>query len=177
MKEVIIREFRKEDLGELKRIYRESFRGFPWHEELSDEEVERRISRQFSLPGFQCLVACVDDRLVGGIWWDEMTQVRLETERGGVLAQWVSDHWTSGGKLIWARELVVDPNSQNQGIGTELRKGLLAALPKGSLVLTRYREDNLPTIKIARKLGYDNTGVGQAASEKPWHHYFWYKVI
>ncbi len=151
-------------------IIRRAFAGFPWYEQLTEIEVRQRWQKIVSRRGFDCLVAAIGGKVVGFSCWDTPTIEELASERGPKLAKRFQDTVLSGYLLVWERELVVDPDFQRQGIGMKLRQEFLTKMDHEKLsvlVLTRMREDNLPTIKIAERLGFQRTGILIPSSQKP----------
>lgn len=174
---IVIREFLEKDVLSIQTIYREAFKGFPWFENLTDEEVQIRWQRQSTKKCFSCVVAEVDERLVGATWWDTISPEQLLVERGIRLADFVGNFY--GFDLVWLRETCVRPKYQGQGIAQALKLaviGKLAILNKPILLLTRMREDNLPIISINRKLGFKRTGIKVPSSQIAGvYHEYWYK--
>ena len=189
-----VRPLKEGDIPQLQVIYGRAFAGYPWYEELSEETIRNRWETQRRFPGFRCLV-CENDEseLAGGHWSDEITLSRLEAERGKALADWAclrrfsesasarqARKNTKGFPLVWERELIVDPDFQNKGLGKLLRGEFLRKVEERfshALILTRLREDNFPSIKVARFHGYQKTGLTVLASQKPLRHEYWYKKL
>lgn len=203
----------KWDLPSLLECYKLAFAGFPWFENLSDEEIHARWKTYCTKRDFTCLVAREHTRttegiriqVVGAIWWDVITLENLEKERGKQLAEFArktlrtideEEHQKSRGQWsvypfpIWERDLIVRPSHQNQGIGKNLRASFLAksiTLLMGEstfgrcnslLILTRMRDDNLPTLKIAEKLEFQRTEIRAPSSQKlDTFHEYWFKRV
>lgn len=177
---MFIRALTLEDAGLIKVIYKRAFAGFPWFEDLSDEEVESRWQTQINKPSFQGIVALEDDVISGAIWWDYPTLDTLRTERGNLLAN-LSLELCAGKGLIWEREVIVDPELHCLGIGSRLRSTFIENLKTRSenkLILTRMRDDNTGIIKIAERLGFKRSGIRLPCSIKPEVcHEYWYLSI
>jgi GNAT superfamily N-acetyltransferase len=174
----IVRSLKETDVNQLVAITGRAFAGYPWYEELSEETLRRRWETQRNFPGFRCLV-CENDaaELAGGHWSDQISLSRLETERGGLLAMWAREN-AAESPIVWERELVVEPELQNRGLGKLLRGEFLREVHvrlTHALILTRLREDNFPSIKGAVFHGYEKTGLAVPASQKPLRHEYWYK--
>ncbi len=82
---------------------------------------------------------------------------------------------------MWERELIVDPIYQRQGIATALRERFLKKVLGMSvpvLILTRMREDNIPVLRIATKLGFSRTFIlVQSSQRKDVFHEYYYKQL
>ena len=175
----------KDAVSQIANVYQEAFAGFPWYEDLSFEEILRRISSNMGNPGFESFLAeNTEGEIIGGLWFDQPSIRQLEEERGKSLTEFTGSFCEANGiqSVIWERELIIRPDNQRQGIATRLRLTFLAYLaekfPEGALVLTRMRDDNIGTITIAEKLGYQRTGIRIPSSQKPnIFHEYWYKAI
>ena len=174
-----IRKFVEKDTLSVQVIYRLAFASFPWYEDLSNEEIEKRWKTQQAKPGFECLIADELDEIVGAIWWDKPTLDELCFERGELITQFAKQKIRMGDLLIWERELIVSPAHQGRGIGSQLRVAfvelVLNRCKKGVLILTRMRDDNLPVIRIAEKSDFQRTGIRTPSNQKSWvSHEYWY---
>ncbi len=175
------REFRDMDELAVRKIYREAFAGFPWFENLAESEIKRRWEKIKAAQGFGCLVAIEADQVIGLICWDTPSIDDLSRERGLSLAKFAESNVPEGALLVWERELAVTPKHQRKGAGTRLRIAFLintAKKDKPVFILSRMRDDNLPTIKIAEELGYTRTGIKMPSSQKPGvFHEYWYILL
>lgn len=174
-----IRKFAEKDTLSVQVIYRLAFASFPWYEDLSNEEIEKRWKIQQAKPGFECLIADEHNEIVGAIWWDKPTIDELCFERGEPITQFAKQKKRMGNLLIWVRESIVSPIHQGRGVGSQLRVAFLESVlnrcEKGVLILTRMRDDNLPIIKIAKKSGFLRTGIRTPSSQKSGvFHEYWY---
>jgi len=172
-----------QELDALERIIVGAFAGFPWFETLSRAEAKSRVETQQIREGTQIIVARNEnDKVVATSWLDSPTLEQLEIERGQQIRQFVEKIMKEQGvvRLLWERELLVDPEYQKQGIGTELRAFVMAEIDKLSektLILSRMRDDNVGTIKIAERLGFQRTGITKPSSQTPdFNHEYWYRV-
>lgn len=176
-----IRLLQEKDWESLEKVYKRAFAGFPWYENLSKKEVRHRLDAQETKRGFSGLVAVEGGRVIGGIWWDNPTIAELATERGELLVQFASKEIVGyESAVIWERELLVDPDYQGRGIATVLRQSFIGNLCQQGdfLILTRMRDDNIPTIRIAEKLGYRRTGIRVPSSQKSGVcHEFWFLEV
>ena len=174
-----IRKLVEEDTLSVQVIYRLAFASFPWYEDLSNEEIEKRWKIQQAKPGFECLIADELNEIIGTIWLDKPTLDELCLERGEPIPQFAKQKIRMGDLLIWERELIVSPIHQGRGVGSQLRvaffESVLNRCEKGVLILTRMRDDNLPVIKIANKFGFQRTGIRTTSSQKSGvFHEYWY---
>lgn len=200
-----IRHFDWRDECAIRRVYKRAFAGFPWYEELSDGEMQRRWEDWRTKRGAWALIAEQDEEIVGALLWDGPTLNELRAERGETLTRFAQklvwprtvlaldelhfDHrerlirfsqerLRPHTNLIWEREVIVDPRAQGHGIGTTLRRVFLYRMVSDNatvLVLTRMRDDNLPIIRIAEKLGFLRTDIRVPSSQIPGvFHEYWY---
>ena len=164
------------DYKEVHRVYKAAFAGFPWHEDLSNEEVDRRLSSQFAMPGLSGFVLIEDDAIVGVHWHSILSLDSLVSERGPALVDWVTENVSGQPLIIWERELIVHPDYQRRGNSHWLRAAFLSQLHQAStdqIVLTRLRDDNIGSIKSAERIGMIDTGVTKPASEEGRTHHYW----
>ncbi|MGI5841513.1 MAG: hypothetical protein ACOX6N_04825 [Patescibacteria group bacterium] len=169
---------------ELVKVYQAAFRGHPWYENLSVQEVNSRLDSDFSRIGFNSFLAEDSEGFVmGGLWYDTPTLEDVRRQRGEELASYTQKLMEETGikNIVWERELMVDPKHQGQGLGTNLRETFLLHLscrfPDGVLILTRMKEDNYATLRIAEKLQYQDTGIRIESSVfKGQFHQYWYKI-
>ena len=181
-----IRLMKPEDVEQILEVYQRAFAGFPWFEELSDEEVLQRWEEQSTMNSFRCLVA-IDketDQIIGAHWHDMINLKGLKTERGAELADWVQAQvgviFAHLCVLVWERELVVDPDWGRRGIGTALREAFLQEKKKlgvAYMILTRLREDNIGSIKPVWRMGFRKTGIQKPSSQTSFMHDYWYLLL
>lgn len=175
----------EEKLEDIVSVYQRAFAGYPWFENLSDDEVQKRLVNNSGKNGFQPFIAeGPNGEVAGALWYDTPTLEQLSAERGKELAEFASTVCQENNlqHLIWEREVLVDPQFQKQGIATRLRTAFLSylieAFPDGALMLTRMRDDNIGIIKIAERVDYARTGIRVPSSQTPGiFHEYWYKVI
>ena len=170
---------------QLAEVFSRAFAGFPWYRDLPVDELEERVASHAALPGYGRLVELGEDtRIKAAIWYDTPSLDELEAERGVQLREFAAStllkHQLS--TVVWEREVLVDPSTQGQGLGTKLRQNMLESLsqkfPSGALLLTRMRDDNTPIIRIAEKLDYQRTGVRMpSGTGQQAFHEFWYRLI
>lgn len=173
-----------ENVPEIAVVYQQAFAGSPWFENLSIETVLGRINGNIGLRGFDAFLARNSDLIAGSLWFDTPTLDQIESERGARLRDFAEAKMAEMGtnNLIWEREIITKPEFQGQGIATGLRRVFLSTLneryPSGSLIVSRMREDNIGIITIARKFGYQTSGVRQVSSQSPdLYHDFWFKEV
>ncbi len=171
----VIRSFQQSDTASIKMIYQLAFAGFPWYEDLSEEEISRRWQSCVVKDGFQCLVVEVDGVVAGVLWWDLPSLEQLKEERGNPLLFFAK---ARQGTVIWEREVMVSPSYHGRGIGTLLRRRFLEIMDscyQDFLVLTRMRDDNVGIIRIGEKVGFQRTGIRMSSSMKPGVcHEYWF---
>lgn len=174
---------------EMKVVYQQAFAGYPWHEDLSDEEVYRRLDSQVSKPGFEgiWLLDQKDGSVVGATWFDRPSLGDLERERGSVLRKFAETQINNLGgdvELIWQRETLTTPKDQGKGIGRYLKELVKDCFEQRSLengrpilVLTRMRGDNYGIIRINKELGMQESGILIPSSQvEGLFHQYWYQV-
>lgn len=170
---------------EISTIYQQAFKGEPWNEQLEDDEVHSRIDKHMGMSGFRSHLSFDQSgRVTGALWYDTPTVAQLEAERGAELAAFarafLDEHDDT--QLVWEREIIVDPESQRQGIASRLRAGFLEEVQSeflhGTLVLTRMRCNNDAIMKIARRFGYLQTGITEPCTlDANYYHEFWFRYI
>lgn len=174
-----------EKIEEVSVMYQEAYKGDPWNEDLTYVEVYNRVQKDIARDTFEAFTAeTPEGKVVGALWFDEISLDRLEQERGENLAVFAKNlsEQTGVTTAVWERDLMVKPDHQGQHIGTRLRVAFNAYLaekyPEGVMLLTRMRDDNPGTIRSAEKLGYQKTGVRIQSSKWPdLYHDYWYKII
>ena len=181
-KRTVIRLLQPADVPRVLAIYQDAFAGFPWYETLSDTELQARWKHDSEKAGFTAYVVEKDGLVVASGWHDAISIDQLRQERGNELADWVEQKLTidPDRQVIWERELVVAQQYQRQRMATRLRghsESNLKLSGNKFLVLARIREDNIASIRSARRFGFSKTGVRQAASTKPLKHDYWYREL
>ena len=161
-------------------MYQHAFRGHPWYEDLSVDEVNGRIGSHMAKPGFRAYLDMSGENVVGAMWYDTPSLTELQIERGDELAGLARDYKADNpnGLIVWEREVIVDPNYAGRGIATGLRSNFINDLkcdiPGGALVLTRMRSNNNAIVKIAEKMGFARTGITMPCSLDPqYYHEYW----
>lgn len=156
---------------QIEEMYARAFAGFPWYESLTPEEVRRRVRADMEKPGFRAFVATKEDGVVGAHWSDTPTLAQLTIQRGPQLGNFIVDNFPRGLPLVWERELMVKPDEQGNGVGTALRRNFLDYLETqyrgGALVVTRMRDDNIPTLVTAQRCGFSDTSIRIPSSQTP----------
>lgn len=174
---MLIRSLQNSDVAMILVVYKRAFAGYPWFENLSEEVISNRWKDSSSQPEFRCIVGEESQLIVAAVWWNTLTEKNLIRERGQPLFDFVKSHH-SGYRMIWEREVMVDPDFQGRGIATIMRQKFIeqvCATHLPSIVLTRMRDDNFGIIKIAQKLGYIRTGIRMPCTLKPGVcHEYWH---
>lgn len=164
------------DLGDLCRLYADALSGPPWNNPVSLEAALEIVDAHMSLPGFDGLIYRSENDVIGASWWDKPTIEDVYRERGEELAAVLAGA-LKGRLLVWERELLVAPSHQGRGHGTTIRSEFLRVLAqseRSTLVATRMREDNLPTIRVAQKLRFRRTGIRVPSNSNPGlYHEYW----
>lgn len=171
-------------INSLALAYLEAFRGSPWFEDsLTIDEVMTRLECQFRKPGFRLFILESNSgELVAASWFDTPSLMDIKKERGAELRNFAESVKSLNNidALIWEREVLVRPKYQGLGMGTEIRTKMLDFINQtfaSGLVLTRMREDNIPIIKIAEKLGFKRTGITKPSSQEPAiNHEYWFRM-
>lgn len=162
----------KEAYPTLVEMYKEAFSGFPWYEELTQMEVERRITTHMAKRGFDGRIAA-NEEPVGASWWDTPTLEELSIERGPATASFAREF--NYDLLVWERELLVRPRYQGKGYSMALRQAFIHALPKSRiLILTRMRDDNVGTLRTAFRLGFQATSIANPSRKEGVSHKIYY---
>lgn len=176
----MIRLFESKDLNQILDIYQEAFAGYPWFEQLSNEEVIKRWEANSAQPNFVCLVGEQDGQITSAVWCNDTDLDTLEQERGKDLRRFVEQYFP-GVTLIWGRESMTKASFQGQGWASALKETLIDQIklrPEACLILTRMRDDNLGIIRIAEKFDYQRTGIKIPSSQKPSvYHEYWYRLV
>lgn len=171
-----IRDYYSGDFAQISKIYKEAFGGYPWYENLSDQEVYSRLSDHFSRNTFMCLVAEMDDLIIGATWCDILPPELLENERGKILSSFVKK--LSNYPVIWVRETIVKKEFQGQGVAKALKNEQMLILRKNyhnGVALTRMRDDNFAIINVNLKAGWSKTGIRTQSKldSTKWHEYYY----
>ena len=184
--------------GAIVASYQAAFSGFPWNSPVAMEEARKCFRNHKRKPGFEGLIATATNvtlfrpmgallpfrvsnqhDLLAAIWWDCPTEKQLATERGEELAKFVHDKGMI--PFVWEREVLVRPEYQGKKIGLALRRAFIETVRVryGTCwVFTRMREDNIPIIRIAEKLGYKPIGIRVPANEALGiGHEYWYRWV
>jgi len=172
-------------LQEIATLYQNAFAGFPWFETLSLDETLKRISIDRKKPNFESFFAeDPNGKIIGALWFYSLSTEEIKIARGLDLSNYATSLCQKENPevIIWESELMTDPPWQKQGIATRLRATMLPYLaekyPRGALLFTRLREDNIGTIKSADRFGYLKTSVKKQSSQDPnLYHEYWYKLI
>lgn len=167
------------DAQRIKIVYQHAFAGYPWFEDLSEDEVGDRWSVMIEKPGFSGLVAEVNDMAVGATWYDQPTIDGLAEERGSQLADFVRSLDTAHRVLVWVRETVVHPAFQGKGIARRLKaESVKGLVERPCVLLTRMRSNNHAIIKLNRDQGMMPTGITLPCSLDNNHfHEYWYQLL
>ncbi|MBI5645092.1 hypothetical protein HY970_03260 [Candidatus Kaiserbacteria bacterium] len=161
---------------DLVQMYKESFSGFPWFEDLSHSEVEARVSKHMGQRGFAGILGSVDNEPVGASWWNTPTLAELAEEKGPEVARFATSY--AHHHLVWERELLVRPRYQGRGYSLPLRKAFLASLELGrTLVLTRMRDDNVGTLKTGEAVGFRPTSIVTPSKKEGAFHRVYYLLV
>ncbi len=174
-----------EHLDQVYVMYQKAYAGEPWNESLTNTVVQERVQKDIQRPGFESFIAeSPDGKIIGTLYFDEISLIQLEEERGEALANFARTLAEKVGidSFVWERELMLMPEYQRQHIGTRLRLAfnlyLTQKYPQGVMLLTRMRDDNPGTIKSAEKMGYQKTGISVQSRTFPGViHDYWYKII
>jgi RimJ/RimL family protein N-acetyltransferase len=161
-------------------MYAECFSGPPWNQPVSRTEATERWKKHISMSSFYCLVAEIDNKIIGASWFNVMSPEELKEERGEEILNFVTSKH-QGRKILWIRETIVDPKFKNQGVAKSIKSEIMshirANLPQ-SLLLTRMRDDNVGIIKVNEKIGFKRTGIKiKSLSNRDINHEYWYMDI
>ncbi|RJR30428.1 GNAT family N-acetyltransferase [Candidatus Microgenomates bacterium] len=169
-------------------IYQRAFAGFPWYEDLSVEEIAKRIEADFVKPGFEGVWAINDkDHVIGASWYYPIDPDYLGQKRGEQLKAFAENKIRENNsmQLVWQSMTVVDPDFQGRGVGIYLKdqidemlhhKASVDARP--ILYLTRIRDDNTGSIRMNEVHEMQRTGISTPSSQVAGlSHHYWYKII
>lgn len=160
-------------------LIQKSFSGFPWYEVLSKEECFNRIKKDFQRKEFFGFLLFVEKNPVAANWVDQISINQIMEQRGEKLASFAQNLGLSS--IWWGRDLVVHPDYQRKGFGTQIRNHVLQNLKltnSGEYIFTRMRHDNLGSIKICERLGYAKTEILVPSSQIVglFHEYYYLKL-
>lgn len=177
---MIIRKYRPGDEIYIKSIYRACFSGPPWNQEVTEEEAAARWQDHSSRPGFTCLVAEENQRVIGASWFDAVSREILAQERGRELVDFATSiHPTL--PLVWIRETIVDPAYQGREVASQIKERVIQEIKERLapvILLTRMRDDNTKIVRANEKLGFKRAGINVASKTTPGlQHEYWYLVL
>jgi GNAT superfamily N-acetyltransferase len=173
------------------QVYKDAFAGYPWFEDLTAEQVQRRIENDLSRPGFEG-VWFIDENLdlLGASWYYDINLDQIKAERGEALATFaqttINEHGIN--HVVWHSMTAVAPKYQRLGIGREIKKVVFQDLQTVAdssgpiLYLTRIRGDNFGSQGMNREF-LSTTGIKIAASKTNPNqpdgimHEYWYRII
>lgn len=170
-----LREIKNSDNTIIASMIQSAFAGYPWFEKLTYQECLGRIDSDIIRSKFFGLIGEINGEVISGNWTDVLTLELLEEQRGSELRHFVEKLKVNS--IVWERDLVVHPEYQKKGYGKLIRSEVLKTLARSndSYIFTRMRQDNYGVIKIAKELGYTQTGIIIPSSqEKDLSHEYWY---
>ena len=166
------------DKAVVQSVIKDAFGGFPWYMDHSDSELDDLWQSSTAEPCFSGLIAVNNDGDIAGVsWWHFPS---LDSIRGNRLARFVSDT-REDRTLVWEDAILVRQKYQNQGIGAMLRKAFIEEVSKSSnrtMILSRMRSDNVPTLLLAQRIGFRPTGArSKEGNQSPLFQEFWYLLV
>ncbi|HSW96723.1 MAG TPA: GNAT family N-acetyltransferase [Candidatus Saccharimonadales bacterium] len=178
-------------ISEITTVYEQSFGGHPFFVKYEKGQGHEIISKHMLKPGFKPFLAHnVSGRVVGALWSDTPSLLDITSEWGEQLSKFAYEKLIEHGffttsqgqnKIVWEREIFIDPAYQGNGIGTQLRMRFHNYLeqhyPEGTLLLVRMRDDNVKIITIAEKIGYQRTYIKTPSRNPDITNDFWFKLI
>ena len=169
--------------------YHDAFKEGVWKEDLSYEEIAKRLSKSFATNFHGLWLIDIDNKLVATSWYQFMNLKVLRKEKGAILTRFAKKICTEKyiHFIVWHTETITHPNYKSQGLGSLLKKYIFEDLEtiakryEPILLLTRMEDDNKAIIKINEELGLKRTGIRMPCTTAPTdpnkYHEFWYKVI
>ena len=135
------REINKKDLEKCAEIFSQTFSAAPWKENWVKETALERISHFYDSKGF-CGVVAEEDEILGFVL--------------GNIEPYYS------GAIFYLREMCIDPEHQNSGIGNILLTTIEKILKsKGVVSIYLLTEHDIPAARFYIKRGFkedENTG-------------------
>lgn len=169
------REYQPIDAAMVQLIWQRAFAGPPWHEQLDDQEMQKRWQACCNKKGFGCLVMEHDGQVVGFICWNIPTLKELAKKRGSALAAFAAKFQQP---VVWLEVICANLDYQRQGIARKLREDAISIFVGkfyDCLLLTRHREDNIPVINLSKSMEFEPTGIKVPSSQVPGlYHEYWY---
>ncbi len=169
--------------------YKQAFLEGVWKENLSDEEITRRLTKNFSgdFKGYwyvdhDGLLACTS-------WYQFVDLSFIRQEKGDQLADFSQQILTNFDTsiIVWHAETITHPLYWRQGLAKQAKQQVMRDLDQFSrlhnsvLVLTRMRDDNRSIIAINQELGMKRTGIRMFCTTDPGNpekmHEYWYKIL
>jgi hypothetical protein len=184
---IIISPFHTRETAAVKDLYRKSFAGPPWNENLTGEEIDRRWAYSLARDGFVCRIAKDSlGRLAGVMWLDTPTDEFVASERGPHLLNRVREIHPDA-PIVWCRDTMVSMRHTGRGVAKLLKleefPKVIAAIKKSQgvdavICVTRMRDDNPAIISINERLGFQRSGIRHRCSSNPREsHEFWTSII
>ena len=167
-----------QDRAGIQLLIKDAFSGHPWYQDHSQDELDKLWLATIAEPGFSGIVTSDDGgAIIGASWWHLPP---VSSIHGKTLLSFIQQQ--RGNKtLIWEDAVLVRRRSQKMGIGFALRNAFIASVKKTYgqvLILTRMRSDNIPSLRLAKRLGFNKTGARFIESQGP--HIFqeyWYLLF
>lgn len=177
---MLIRRHEERDVPQIKKVSRVCFSSGIWKNPRTEERMEKRWQEHSSKPGFTCLVAEEESRVVGASWFFSISPEELSQKRSKELRSFV-ELVNSKLSLVWIGETFVDPAFQGRGIASKLTESVMQKIEDNfapAIALTRMRPDNALIIRINENLGFKHTDI-QVPSKKTENlsHEYWYCVV
>ncbi len=173
-----IRDLELTDKSAVQFVIKDAFSGFPWYLDHPQPELEDIWRGAIAKPGFTGLVATNDEGVIVGVSWWYLPPP--DSIHGNKLSRFILSTRVDR-VLVWEDAILVCQKYQRQGIGTALRRAFVERTRKifnRVIILSRMRSDNIPSLLLAERLGFNRTGArSKEGDNPPVFQEFWYLLL
>jgi hypothetical protein len=159
-------------------LIRDAFSGYPWYQDYLQDDLDNLWKVATARPGFKGIVALDENNTItGASWWYLPTDTSI---RGETLSKFIR-HTKGDRVLVWEDAILVLRKSQGLGVGSVLRNMFIVSVKnthKQALIISRIRDDNVPSILLAERIGFKRTGAKFKESKHPHvSQEYWYLLL